>query len=185
MRERPTPLVLLLFLCCLITNCDRENEDILIDEEVEEINPTVTNFTYDHVQFNENQYVHTTPAHASECDLFDPLTGDYITTAYFITNLEDFGPQGTHPQEEGDFYILYNQNTEGNHLSHIVVNVGGVLTQACPDVNGLDINLIETSDEILSGTFSGDFEIFNPVTNDVESIGELNGNFHVPMVPCQ
>lgn len=185
MKNGQLPFVLLLLLLGLIAACDRENIDVLLDEQVEDVDPSVTNFTIDHVRFNDNSYVYTSAAHASECDLYDPFSGDFIKTVYLITNLEDLGEQAPVPLKEGDFYILYDIQNEMTHHANIVVRVADTLTLACPPLlNGLEININSIDNTTLTGSFSGDFLIFNNDGGN-ESIGKLSGNFHVPMVPCE
>lgn len=178
-----TLLPLILFMIAFGTGCERENYDILIEESEEEIVATETNYTPDHVRFNANGYINTAAAYGSECDLYDPVNGDFVTTAYLVTNLDDLGNHEPEPAAEGDFYLLFDQLDHSFHHANVMVRVADTLTLACPIT--MDIDLEPVTPDVLAGTFSAEFYIVDNEMTFVESIGVLSGDFHVPLVPCQ
>lgn len=176
-------LLLILLFQISFTACDRENYDEVIGETVEPIEPKVTEFSLNHVYFNNNGYVSSDLADASECEFEDPFSGEMIRY-YLITNTGDHQSIEPELEEEGEFYLYYDFEDQFYNHANIVVEIADTLTLACP----ITLNFAfepDFAEGHLVGHFDGEFFIFNNAGTAIESIGDLSGNFHIPMVECQ
>ncbi|PHI21802.1 hypothetical protein CEQ90_00510 [Lewinellaceae bacterium SD302] len=176
-------LLLLLLPVLIFSACDRENYDEVISETTEPIEPEVTDYSPDHVYFNTNGYVSSDLADASECEFEDPFSGEMIRY-YLITNTGDHQSIEPELEEEGEFYLYYDFEDQFYNHANIVVEIADTLTLACPITLNFEFEQ-DFAEDHLVGHFDGEFFIFNNAGTAIESIGDLSGNFHIPMVECQ